>query len=118
MVVLTDGEENNSQGVKKEELINRALKENVTISTAGIGEIKLESYLKSFEQTGGTSFFNASASKIPVLFEKSRQLLEKELTLSYRTKQKEAPGIRKALTVKSAINEGENGRLDLPWLTI
>lgn len=110
VTVLTDGWENASKDYKKEEgsgrLIARAIKEECTISTIGLGYNVNTSYLQSYEKTGGLYLFSPNATQLNEVFGKAINLLAKERVIEYISNNKDLDGTRSRLSAELVVNNG------------
>ncbi len=86
IILLTDGNDTDSH-IKKEEAIERAIKDNVVIYSIGIvGDrqgIKKDTLRKISEKTGGHAFFPEDEKDLSVAFKQIEQELRSQYLLAY-----------------------------------
>lgn len=89
ITVLTDGIENASTLYQAEAghqaLIERAKSEGGSISVIGLGDDVQQSYLKTYEDTGGVFLLSPTADQLKQIFGKAVSLLQKEILVEYNS---------------------------------
>lgn len=103
VLALTDGLENSSKQYQNEEgyrrLLERASKEDCTISTVGLGRDVNTNYLKGYEATGGWYLFSPGPDELKTKFELVGQLIQAEWFVEYDTPFRDPDGSRRQLSV-------------------
>jgi VWFA-related protein len=104
MLVLTDGYENASTAYTEDSgrqtLIERAKREECSISTIGLGDRIDTALLQSFEETHGKYLSSPDASQLSSIFGQSLSQLQKEYVFTYTTQNPDPDGTRRAITVE------------------
>ena len=85
IILLSDGEENSNSSLKKEDVIEAALKANTIIYCIGIGSGTLdEGALKKIsERTGGRAYFPEDETELGVAFAQIQQELRSQYLVTY-----------------------------------
>jgi uncharacterized protein YegL len=107
IILLTDGIENNSSAYPGtqgyQQLLQRAERQEVSISVIGLGSDVNEAYLKGYIVTGGWYFFSPSANALHEIFKKVLSLQKKEMIVEYKTSATTPDGTLRKLQVNVNI---------------
>jgi Mg-chelatase subunit ChlD len=109
ILVLTDGEENRTFGFYggaqgQRRLVERALKQECSISTIGLGNEVKADYLRLFEETKGQYVYSPSAAQLAEIFGQKVKQLQKERVFTYTTSNPDPDGTRRSITVALDVN--------------
>jgi Mg-chelatase subunit ChlD len=123
ILVLTDGEENQTLGfysgpLGQRRLIERALKQECSISTIGLGQDVKANYLTLFEETKGQYVYSPSAMQLAEIFGQKVKQLQKERVVTYTTSNPDPDGTRRSITVALDVNGKINTSSEAVVVTI
>src|SRR5262249_8377876 len=91
----------------RETLLRRASREEVSVTTIGVGHDVNSDELKRYEVTGGSYLYSPTPDALRALFAKTATTLSREVYIEYRTNDRDLDGTRRSLSVKLAIQNHE-----------
>lgn len=108
ITLLTDGQENRSNKYPgdpgRKGLITRAKNEGCSVFTIGLG-VEQHDYLKSYEDTGGKYLFSPNKDALSQVFERSVNLLSREVVVEYTSLSKELDGSVKNVSFELSVGD-------------
>jgi hypothetical protein len=109
IVVMTDGIENSSRIYPQATGLSRLLQiskaNGVSIYTVGLGKDVNDVYLRRYEETNGTYFFSPSPDQLKSIFEKTINLLAKEVVIEYTTASPDRDGMSPKITANLKVKD-------------
>jgi Ca-activated chloride channel homolog len=109
IVAMTDGIENSSRYYSQAKGLSRLLQiakaNGVSIYTVGLGKDVNDFYLRRYEETNGTYFFSPSPNELKSIFERTINLLAKEVVIEYTTASPDRDGMSPKISVKLKVKD-------------
>jgi len=117
IILLSDGKEDSSSPLKKDDAIEAALKANTVIYSIGIGgyEIDKGALKKISERTGGRAFFPESEAELNAAFAQIQQELRSQYLIAYSPQNKERDNSYRQLKIEIVNPELRKEKLKLSY---
>ena len=117
MILLSDGDDTSST-IKRQDVIDSAVKNNVAVYGIGIGDpeyykIEKDSLRKITDSTGGRAFFPRDENELQAAFKLIQEELRSQYVIAYSPKNKTRDGSHRQIKIEVVNPELRKQKLQL-----